>query len=130
MDKPFQQNIAKKIGDYQLLALIDKGANGNVYKGLQSSTAKIIAIKQVSKQNMKPFNLVNLKREIGLLKRLKHKHIVKYLDFISSENDYNIILEYVENGSMRQLIKHITLTEDLTAYYIRQVLSGLIYLHN
>lgn len=38
----------KKIGTYQLLEIIGKGANGIVFKGLNNETGRSVAIKQVS----------------------------------------------------------------------------------
>lgn len=75
-------------------------------------------------------DLKNIRSEIDLLKRLNHKQIVKYIDFVETENHLNIILEYIESGSLSHLIKyHGTLEENLASYYTRQVLLGLRYLH-
>jgi serine/threonine protein kinase len=72
---------------------------------LQAKSGKTVAIKQIRRNDIREGNLQNLQREIDLLKKLKHPHIVKYIDFIVSEQHYNIVLEFVENGSMRHLLK-------------------------
>lgn len=43
--------------------------------------------------------------EIQLLKKLKHPNIVKYIDTIRTEHNLNIIIEYVENGSLANIVK-------------------------
>ena len=69
--------------------------------------------------------------EINLLKNLEHPKIVKYYDSIQTEDDLNIILEFVENGSLDLLIENIgKIPESLVVIYIKQVLEGLVYLHS
>ncbi|KAL6005743.1 hypothetical protein ACLOJK_006316 [Asimina triloba] len=72
-------------------------------------------------------------QEIDLLKVLNHKNIVKYLGTLNTKTDLHIILEYVENGSLDNIIKPNKfgpLPESLAAVYIAQVLEGLVYLHD
>jgi serine/threonine protein kinase len=55
------------------------------------------------------------------------------MDCIEEDDEYlNIVLEYVENGSLEQLVKRVggKLTEGLTKIYIHQVLAGLDFLHS
>ena len=44
----------------------------------------------------------------------------------------NIVLEYVEGGSLQSLIKqkNITISEDLVNKYVKQILDGLDYIHS
>ena len=52
-------------------------------------------------------------------------------DSIYTDHHLNIILEFVENGSLESVIKKYgKLTEALAAIYIEQVLHGLDYLHS
>ena len=68
--------------------------------------------------------------EIEILKQLKHENIVKYIDYIQNETHLNIILEYVESGSLASINKIFgPFQESLVALYIKQVLQGLDYLH-
>ncbi|KAF9624020.1 hypothetical protein IFM89_007718 [Coptis chinensis] len=71
-------------------------------------------------------------QEIDLLKNLNHKNIVKYLGSLKTKTHLHIILEYVENGSLANIIKPNKFgpfPESLVAFYISQVLEGLVYLH-
>lgn len=123
-------NPPKKIGNYQMGELIGKGAIGWVYRGMNIETGMIVAIKQVSLQNIKEEQLQSIQSEINLLKRLKHENIVKYIDYIQNETHLNIILEYVESGSLASINKKFgPFQESLVAVYIKQVLQGLDYLH-
>uniref|UniRef100_A0A2N9EY15 non-specific serine/threonine protein kinase n=1 Tax=Fagus sylvatica TaxID=28930 RepID=A0A2N9EY15_FAGSY len=65
-------------------------------------------------------------------RNLNHKNIVKYLGSLKTKTHLHIILEYVENGSLANIIKPNKFgpfPESLVAVYIAQVLEGLVYLH-
>ncbi|KAL1806815.1 hypothetical protein ACET3Z_029883 [Daucus carota] len=121
------------IGDkYMLGDEIGRGAHGRVYKALNLENGQFVAVKQVSLENIKDEELKNIMNEIDLLKNLDHKNIVQYLGSSKTESHLHIILEYVENGSLANIIKSNNfgpLSESLVAVYIAQVLEGLVYLH-
>ncbi|KAI3706626.1 hypothetical protein L6452_24501 [Arctium lappa] len=59
-------------------------------------------------------------------------YMVKYLGSLKTKTHLHIILEYVENGSLANIIKPNKFgpfPESLVAVYIAQVLEGLVYLH-
>ncbi|XP_059445336.1 MAP3K epsilon protein kinase 1-like isoform X2 [Corylus avellana] len=117
---------------YMLGDEIGKGAYGRVYKGLDLDNGDFVAIKQVSLENIAQEDLNIIMQEIDLLKNLNHKNIVKYLGSLKTKTHLHIILEYVENGSLANIIKPNKFgpfPESLVAVYIAQVLEGLVYLH-
>ncbi|XP_022882172.1 MAP3K epsilon protein kinase 1-like isoform X1 [Olea europaea var. sylvestris] len=117
---------------YMLGDEIGKGAYGRVYKGLDLQNGDFVAIKQVSLENIAQEDLNIIMQEIDLLKNLNHKNIVKYLGSLKTKTHLHIILEYVENGSLANIIKPNKFgpfPESLVAVYIAQVLEGLVYLH-
>ncbi|KAL5761355.1 hypothetical protein ACOSP7_017619 [Xanthoceras sorbifolium] len=117
---------------YMLGDEIGKGAYGRVYKGLDLENGDFVAIKQVSLENIAQEDLNIIMQEIDLLKNLNHKNIVKYLGSSKTKSHLHIILEYVENGSLANIIKPNKFgpfPESLVAVYIAQVLEGLVYLH-
>lgn len=117
---------------YMLGDEIGKGAYGRVYKGLDLENGDFVAIKQVSLENIAQEDLNIIMQEIDLLKNLNHKNIVKYLGSLKTKTHLHIILEYVENGSLANIIKPNKFgpfPESLVPVYISQVLEGLVYLH-
>jgi serine/threonine protein kinase len=58
--------------------------------------------------------------EVDLLKKLDHPNIVKYVDTIQRGHQLCIVLEFVEGGSLAQLIKRYgPLTETLVVIYVK-----------
>jgi serine/threonine protein kinase len=65
------------------------------------------------------------------MKKLNHPNIVKYIDSVKSTGYLYIVLEYMENGSLSDLVKKYgNLSEILVANYTTQILQGLRYLHD
>lgn len=136
LENPSWDNIR-----YMKGALIGKGSFGSVYLALHAVTGELMAVKQVEipaedsgdtvaiekKKNM----LAALKHEIGLLRELKHPNIVQYLGSNSDDTHLNIFLEYVPGGSVAtMLVNYGPLGESLISNFVRQILTGLAYLHS
>ncbi|KAB8576227.1 hypothetical protein FH972_025755 [Carpinus fangiana] len=121
--------------------LIGQGSFGSVYLALHAFTAELMAVKQVELPSTagtaidaKKNTMVEaLKREIALLRELKHPHIVSYLGSSSDteKNTLNIFLEYIPGGSIaKMLVDFGSLSEDIVSKFVRQILIGLAYLHS
>ncbi|CAG8643138.1 6581_t:CDS:2, partial [Paraglomus occultum] len=118
-------------------ALIGSGSFGNVYLGLNSATGELMAVKQVelptgqsSNEDRKKSMLDALQREITLLKELDHENIVRYLGSQHDEKSLNIFLEYVPGGSVSSMLRNYGPQEEtLVRSFVRQILTGLNYLH-
>eukprot|EP00005_Dracoamoeba_jomungandri_P006994 CAMPEP_0174270978 /NCGR_PEP_ID=MMETSP0439-20130205/46360_1 /TAXON_ID=0 /ORGANISM="Stereomyxa ramosa, Strain Chinc5" /LENGTH=1143 /DNA_ID=CAMNT_0015360679 /DNA_START=77 /DNA_END=3508 /DNA_ORIENTATION=- len=121
-----------KIGNrYQVGEVLGRGAFGSVYKGLDVDTGQFVALKMVSLKHVPKGELSAIMMEIDLLKNLDHKNIVKYLGYYNSEDNLYIVLEFVENGSLENVLNKFGMfPESLVGRYISQVLEGLHYLHS
>jgi serine/threonine protein kinase len=119
------------IKKFKLGEILGKGSAGTVYKSLNLVTGDIVAIKQVPLRNIPRADLDKIMHEINLLNHLDHANIVKYVDNIKTKDHLNIVLEFVENGSLANTVKKFgSLPESLIAIYIEQVLQGLCFLHS
>ncbi|KAH8686783.1 mitogen-activated protein kinase [Ilyonectria robusta] len=121
-------------------ALIGQGSFGSVYLALHAVTGELLAVKQVEapapgangpNDSRKKSMIEALKREISLLRELRHANIVQYLGCSSSVEHLNIFLEYVPGGSVQTMLNSYgALPEPLVRSFVRQILMGLSYLHN
>ncbi|GMH46908.1 hypothetical protein TrVE_jg11879 [Triparma verrucosa] len=113
---------------YQLGEKIGKGGGGVVSVALNLDSGEVVAIKTLKLTNAQA--TAPIQTEVELLKKLIHPNIVNYIDSIRSDDSLHIVLEYMENGSLRSLCdKFDGFSESLVAIYITQVLHGLTYLH-
>ena len=120
----------RRIGHYQIGEALGKGAFGTVYKGLNIETGETVAIKRVELTGIPQTELNNLEQELTLLQKLNHPNIVQYVGAVRSEKHLNIMLEFIENGSLLTILKKFgKFPETLAAVYTAQILEGLAYLH-
>ncbi|KAJ4469388.1 hypothetical protein C8J55DRAFT_564466 [Lentinula edodes] len=118
-------------------ALIGAGSFGKVYLGMDASTGRLMAVKQVELPNgsapnleRKQSMLTALEHEIELLQDLQHDNIVQYLYSTLEDDCLNIFLEYVPGGSVTALLRNYgAFEETLVSNFTRQISLGLSYLH-
>ena len=90
-----------------------------------------MAIKQIDLYSISNENISSIEGEINLLKNLDHPNIVKYIECIRTKSHINLILEYVENGSLHSMVKQSgKMGEHLVFIFVKQILEGMAYLHN
>eukprot|EP00053_Salpingoeca_punica_P005466 m.54487 g.54487 ORF g.54487 m.54487 type:complete len:598 (+) comp13255_c0_seq2:349-2142(+) len=114
--------------------LLGSGAYGQVFLALDLDTGAELAVKQVELHS-DPTNL-NLKEvqaleaEIELLTNLRHERIVTYFGTDKTTEFLTIFMEYVPGRSIHnRLLEYGQFSEDITRKYTRQLLEGLVYLH-
>ncbi|TYJ57636.1 hypothetical protein B9479_001718 [Cryptococcus floricola] len=116
---------------YQLGNCIGRGQFGSVYRSLNLGTGQMSAIKRIRLFGMPENEVKDVMREVELLRRLSHPSIVKYEGMSRDDQYLNIVLEFVENGSLGQTLKAFgTFNEQLVSSYVAKILEGLNYLHS
>lgn len=109
--------------------IIGRGSTATVSIAI-SDSGEIFAVKSADLSSS-----AFLQKEQSILSTLSSPHIVKYIGSgLTRENDglvYNILMEYVSGGSLNHLIKNSggKLPEPAIRSYTRQILNGLMYLH-
>ena len=71
-----------------------------------------------------------LYQEMQVLRKLKHKHIVKCFGILHASDSVSLLMEYVKGGSIHRLIlKQGAVQEKDVSTFCQQILEGLVYLH-
>lgn len=108
--------------------IIGKGSFSRVYKGLDTITDEVVAIKIIEKEHVKKCVVDNLKSEVILHNDLHHENIVTLKDFLEDDENFYLILEYCAGGDLSRLIKKGKLSEDKAKDISKQLVNALRYL--
>ncbi|KNE63700.1 STE/STE11/CDC15 protein kinase [Allomyces macrogynus ATCC 38327] len=107
---------------------IGRGQFGAVFRAINVDSHHTVAIKRFELANNK--DQETILTEVRKMETLDHPNVVKYIGFIQTETDFNIILEFVENGSLASTLKHFgPLPEKVVVAIVFKVLQGLTYIH-
>ena len=95
--------IGTKLGAYEIEVEIGAGGMGLVYRGRETLTGQIVAIKSLRPElagGADPTNLARFEREGQALRQLNHPNIVKMLAMLQQEGQHYIVMDYVSGGSL------------------------------
>jgi 5'-AMP-activated protein kinase catalytic alpha subunit len=116
---------------YRQEKVLGKGAFGLVSLARSVVTGELVAMKTVDKSKLTNENLrKTVEHEIRILKKLKHKRIVRLYEVIDTPRSIILILEYVDGGTVQQLVKkHKRLEEADAARILFQLVDAVDYCH-
>ncbi|XP_064263135.1 serine/threonine-protein kinase PAK 3-like isoform X2 [Passer domesticus] len=113
---------------YTNLEYIGSGTFGDVCKALDTATGGEVAIKKINLQG-----LIRRKvtfKELMVMKINKHPNIVNYLKSYLLGDELWLVMEYMDGGSLNDVINEIHMSEREIAAVSRECLQGLDFLHS
>ncbi|KAH8684631.1 hypothetical protein BGZ60DRAFT_548313 [Tricladium varicosporioides] len=150
-----QRRLKKYIGPWKLGKDLGKGATARVRKARHAFTGQEAAIKIVQKDNAQmsqagsllelagaesrdlesedgPRRMpVGIEREVAIMKLIQHPNVMKLYDIWENRTEIYLVLEYVNNGELFELITTKgRLEEEEAIKYFRQILSAVGYCHS
>ena len=112
---------------YRNLVKIGQGASGGVYTAYQVGTNMSVAIKQMDLDKQPKKDLII--NEILVMRSSRHPNIVNYIDSFLWKNDLWVVMEYMEGGSLTDVVTANLMTEGQIAAVSRETCQGLEHLH-
>lgn len=108
---------------YRNLIKIGQGASGGVYTAFEVGSNKCVAIKQMNlEQQPKKDLIIN---EILVMKDSKHKNIVNFMDSYLVGGDLWVVMEYMEGGSLTDVVTFNMMSEFQIAAVCREVSDSI-----
>ncbi|KAG8374471.1 hypothetical protein BUALT_Bualt11G0135800 [Buddleja alternifolia] len=121
-------NLLKK---YELGKLLGCGAFAKVYHARDLRTGQSVAIKSISKHRIIKGNLTaNVKREIFIMRGLRHPHIVRLHEVLATKTKIYFAMEFAKGGELFAKIAKGRFSEDLSRRYFQQLISAVSYCHS
>ena len=131
MIKSRKSREKQSIQDYESLAIIGRGAFGEVHVCREKKTDKIYAIKKIKKDILILKNqIIHILNEQIFMSRAKSPWIVE-LKASFQEDDYlYLVMEFLPGGDyMSLLMKKDKLTEDEAKFYIAELILAVESIH-
>ncbi|KAJ2722160.1 Protein kinase [Coemansia sp. Benny D115] len=113
---------------YSKVKKIGQGASGNVYMARSIRSGELVAIKQMDLEKQPKKDLII--NEILVMRESKHKNIVNFIDSFLHRGDLWVVMEYMEGGSLTDVVTNNLMTEGQIATVCRETLEGLEHLHS
>jgi serine/threonine-protein kinase len=122
---------AQQFKNYKLLDEVGAGGLGRVFKAIDQRSGRTVAVKVLHKKYQQSRKFLGIfHREVLTVSRLRHKHIVEFLDCNFDPPAYFIVTEFVDGWSLHELIRKISPMPPLIALCIAiDMLRGIDYLH-
>ena len=118
-------------GKYELGRLLGCGAFAKVYHARNIRTGQSVAVKAICKKKIVGSSLMaNVKREISIMRRLQHPHIVKLYEVLATKTKIYFVMEFVKGGELFAKVAKGRFSEDLSRRYFQQLISAVGYCHS
>src|SRR2546428_9377324 len=122
--------VGTTIGQYRILAPLGRGGAGTVYKALDETLNREVAIKILNPDLADTEIMKRFRAEATTLAKLNHPEIATIYELFRSETDLLMVMEFVKGETLDKLSDRLgPMPPERAAYLIDKVLSALEHAH-
>ena len=101
-------------------------------KAVNVETGEVVAIKILDKEKIQKQNMGSqVKKEISIMKLVRHHFVVKLKEVLASKTKIFIVLELVTGGELfDKIVEAQRFDEETARFYFQQLVVGTIFCHN
>ncbi len=123
-EKPVEQS------PYRVMELVGSGGMANVYRAIQMSLEREVAIKRLHPYLIQNQTfLARFEKEPKAAASLRHENLVSVIDYGRDAEGYFIIMEYVRGRTLREILEHSKVPLEVALIIAYKVALGLGFCH-
>ncbi|KAI8891349.1 Pkinase-domain-containing protein [Backusella circina FSU 941] len=118
------------LGNYNIISTIGTGSFGKVKLAVHSITGQKVALKIINRKKIITMDMGGrVKREIQYLKLLRHPHIIKLYEVITTPTDIIMVIEYAGRELFNYIVEKGRMAEDDARRFFQQIICAVEYCH-
>lgn len=118
-------------GKYEMGRLLGKGTFAKVYHGRDLKTSESVAIKVITKDQVKKEGMMEqIKREISVMRLVRHPNVVEMKEVMATKQKIFFVMEYIKGGELFAKVAKGKLKEDTARKYFQQLVSAVDFCHS
>uniref|UniRef100_A0A5B6YLL0 non-specific serine/threonine protein kinase n=1 Tax=Davidia involucrata TaxID=16924 RepID=A0A5B6YLL0_DAVIN len=123
--------VVRKVGKYEIGRTIGEGTFAKVKFAQNTETGESVAMKILDRSTIIKHKMVDqIKREISIMKLVRHPNVVRLHEVLASRTKIYIILEFITGGELfDKIVHHGRLSEAESRRYFQQLIDGVDYCH-
>ena len=124
--------VVRKVGKYEIGRTIGEGTFAKVKFAQNTETGESVAMKVLDRSTIIKHKMADqIKREISIMKLVRHPYVVRLHEVLASRTKIYIILEFITGGELfDKIIHHGRLSEADSRRYFQQLIDGVDYCHS
>ncbi|KAM7266419.1 hypothetical protein ACFE04_004316 [Oxalis oulophora] len=124
--------VVRKVGKYEVGRTIGEGTFAKVKFAQNTETGESVAMKLLDRTTIIKHKMVDqIKREISIMKLVRHPYVVRLHEVLASRTKIYIILEFITGGELfDKIVHHGRLSEAESRRYFHQLIDGVDYCHS
>ena len=122
--------VGTAFGKYRIVGQLGRGATGIVYRAVDDTLGREVALKVLNPTLTQPEVLERFRAEATVLARLNHPGIATIHDLFQSETELLMVMELLRGETLEHLSDRLgLLSPDRAAYLVDRILSALDHAH-
>ncbi|KAK9270064.1 hypothetical protein L1049_025637 [Liquidambar formosana] len=124
--------VVRKVGKYEVGRTIGEGTFAKVKFAQNTETGESVAMKVLDRSTIIKHKMVDqIKKEIAIMKLVRHPYVVRLYEVLASRTKIYIILEFITGGELfDKIVHHGRLSENESRRYFQQLIDGVDYCHS
>ena len=128
-DPPDEDFIGARIPGYEIIRVLGRGGQGTVSEAIQTATSRRVALKVISADSTDSAGWSRFQREVHLLARLNHPHLVTVYDSGQTNGSFFYAMELVEGRPLDAYVDEVGLEQRDTLALFAKVCAAVHAAH-